>query len=260
MPEEEDEAADEDDFDKEFENIVKKQKEREQAAITSKAKAVISIKSSNVRSSSTNQVSGIQLPVMAPSKLSGGKGPTTLGTSSPPHKSVASKAPNLQYHQRVVEERNPYKFIEKTLVEARQRLDKMKDTPKLLETIPDNQKKKKYLKAENKQLRDQLKKMSENVNQLIDKMNQEALKKKKLAGNHPAEGERPGSQKIRTRQKEIENTDKAIRNLIKEHHRVKKRLEEVQSPDFLLNLKMGIKTAEKEIKDYEKLLQQLHVE
>ena len=39
--------------------------------------------------------------------------------------------------------------------------------------------------------------------------------------------ERPGSQKIKTRQKEIENTDKAIKNLIKEHQRVKKRLEEV---------------------------------
>jgi hypothetical protein len=43
----------------------------------------------------------------------------------------------MQYHQRVVEERNPYKFIEKTLGEARQRLEKMKDTPKLIETITD---------------------------------------------------------------------------------------------------------------------------
>lgn len=41
---------------------------------------------------------------------------------------------------------------------------------------------------------------------------------------------------------------------------MRKRLEEVQSPDFLLNLKMSIKTSEKEIKEYEKLLQQLHVE
>lgn len=43
----------------------------------------------------------------------------------------------MQYHQRVVEERNPYKFIEKTLGEARQKLEKMKDTPKLIETITD---------------------------------------------------------------------------------------------------------------------------
>jgi len=66
--------------------------------------------------------------------------------------------------------------------------------------------------------------------------------------------------KIKTRQKEIENTDKAIKNLIKEHSRVKRRLDEVQSPDFLLNLKMSIKSSEKEIAEYEKLLKQLHIE
>lgn len=107
--------------------------------------------------------------------------------------------------------------------------------------------------------------MSENVNMLIDKMNQESLKKKKVPGGPGGAGasetgERPGSQRIRAREKEIENTDKAIQNLIREHQRVKKRLEEVQSPDFLLNLKKSIKNSEKEIKDYEKLLQQLHVE
>ncbi len=90
----------------------------------------------------------------------------------------------------------------------------------MIETLNDNTKRKKYLKAENKLLREQLKRMSENVNMLIDKMNQESLKKKKIAqGNAPGNGdlERPGSQKIRTRQREIENTDKAIQNLIKEH-------------------------------------------
>lgn len=64
-----------------------------------------------------------------------------------PSKSTFSKAQqqppqNLQqqqlmYHQRVVEERNPYKFIERTLTEARGQLEKMKDTPKLVETITD---------------------------------------------------------------------------------------------------------------------------
>jgi hypothetical protein len=52
--------------------------------------------------------------------------------------------------------------------------------------------------------------MSENVNLLIDKMNQESLKKKKAPDGNNADPDRPGSQKIRTRQKEIENTDKAI--------------------------------------------------
>lgn len=41
---------------------------------------------------------------------------------------------------------------------------------------------------------------------------------------------------------------------------MKKRLEEVQSPDFLINLKKNIRAAEKEVKDYEKLLLSLHNE
>lgn len=77
-----------------------------------------------------------------------------------------------------------------------------------------NAKKKKFLKSENKQLRDQLKKMSENVNLLIDKMNQESLRKKKY-GKAPANAgqvnaSRPGSHKIKAREKEVQNTDKAI--------------------------------------------------
>lgn len=95
--------------------------------------------------------------------------------------------------------------------------------------------------------------MSENVNLLIEKMNQESLRKKR--------GEdRPGSQRIRAREKEIQNTDKAIQNLIREHARLRKRLEEVQSPDFLLNLKKNIRQTEKEIKDFEVQLKTLHVE
>ena len=34
----------------------------------------------------------------------------------------------------------------------------------------------------------------------------------------------------------------------------------MQSPDFLINLKKNIRTAEKEVKDYEKLLLSLHNE
>jgi hypothetical protein len=36
-----------------------------------------------------------------------------------------------------IEERNPYKFIEKTLSDARSKLDKMKGTTGLLETLSD---------------------------------------------------------------------------------------------------------------------------
>ena len=78
-----------------------------------------------------------------------------------------------------VEDRNPYQFIEKALDNAKGKLNKMKNNKNFVDSLTDNDKKKKYLKNENKQLRDQLKGMSDNVNALITKMNQETLKRKK---------------------------------------------------------------------------------
>ena len=65
----------------------------------------------------------------------------------------------------------------------------MKNNKNFVDSLTDNDKKKKYLKNENKQLRDQLKGMSDNVNALITKMNQETLKKKK----EKPDGARSGS-------------------------------------------------------------------
>ena len=48
--------------------------------------------------------------------------------------------------------------------------------------VPQDEKKKKFLKAENKLLRENLKRMSDNVNVLIEKMNQESMKKRRAAG------------------------------------------------------------------------------
>ncbi len=49
-------------------------------------------------------------------------------------------------------------------------------------------------------------------------------------------------------ERELQNTDKAIVNLMKEHNKLKKRLEMIQQPDFLLNLKRDLKTTQEEIK------------
>ena len=89
-------------------------------------------------------------------------------------------------------DKNPFKFIEQALTEAKQKIAKMQQTPQILESLPDvsclsrlitvceqNDKKKKYLKAENKLLRENLKRMSENVNILIEKMNQEQARKQR---------------------------------------------------------------------------------
>jgi hypothetical protein len=56
-----------------------------------------------------------------------------MPTQSTPEKSIVSKAPTASK----IEERNPYKFIEKTLQNARSKLDKLKGTPALLETLSD---------------------------------------------------------------------------------------------------------------------------
>lgn len=56
---------------------------------------------------------------------------SVVEVQSTPDKSVTSK---ITKH---IEERNPYKFIERTLNDARAKLDKMKGTPQLLETLSD---------------------------------------------------------------------------------------------------------------------------
>lgn len=101
-------------------------------------------------------------------------------------------------------ERNPFKFIEQALRDAKNKIQKMKATPQILDSLPDDEKRKKFLKAENKQLRDNLKRMSENVNVLIDKMNQESLRRQKVAAlikdNGSPEGGRIGGSYLAERE------------------------------------------------------------
>jgi len=47
---------------------------------------------------------------------------------------------------------------------------------------------------------------------------------------------------------EAANTDKAILNLMKEHNKLKRRLEIVSQPDYLVNLKRDLRITEEEIK------------
>ena len=163
----------------------------------------------------------------------------------------------------------------------------MKSTPQILENLPDEEKKKKFLKAENKLLRENLKRMSDNVNVLIEKMNQESMKKKTVTGGsnsivnggrnntlntsnqgplqsqdghggggavtvaggssvggggaggaaglvdrsvknaspHGGRSYAAAYNKGQLGERELANTDKAIVNLMKEHNKLKKRLE-----------------------------------
>jgi hypothetical protein len=71
-----------------------------------------------------------------------------LNTNTNEQKSVTSKHTKLTL--RTVEERNPYQFIEKALNQAKEKLAKMQNTKNFVESLTDNEKKKKYLKSENK--------------------------------------------------------------------------------------------------------------
>lgn len=62
---------------------------------------------------------------------------SVVEVQSTPEKSVTSKVAATRPHLGIQEERNPYKFIERTLQDARAKLDKMKGTPQLLETLSD---------------------------------------------------------------------------------------------------------------------------
>ena len=102
----------------------------------------------------------------------------------------------------------------------------MKATPQILDSLPDDEKRKKFLKAENKQLRDNLKRMSENVNVLIEKMNQESMRRQKVAAlMRDGDTDAKSNNGSYLAEREVQNTDKAIVNLMKEHNKLKKRLE-----------------------------------
>ena len=67
--------------------------------------------------------------------------------------------------------------------------------------------------------------MSDNVNLLIEKMNNESLRRKRVNGGGSMD--RPESVQMRAKEQEMSNQDKAIINLKKEHQRLSRRLDEV---------------------------------
>ena len=74
---------------------------------------------------------------------------------------------------------NPFKFIESALKDAKARILKTNINEELIDNVPDREEQKKILQAENRMLRQNLKRMSGNVNALIEKMKEQSLKKTK---------------------------------------------------------------------------------
>jgi predicted nuclease with TOPRIM domain len=108
------------------------------------------------------------------------KSPTMIKSLQIKQQVVQQQVQKLKETYDNPEQRNPYKFMQETIDEAKLKIEKMQQTPQILDSLTENDHRKKYLKAENKLLRESLKRMSDNVNTLIEKMNQESFKKEKL--------------------------------------------------------------------------------
>jgi chromosome segregation ATPase len=93
--------------------------------------------------------------------------------------------------------------------------------------------------------------MSGNVNKVIETLNKEALKTNK-SPKHSGVKIIDEDSRIRAADREVVTIEKNASTLVKEHNKLKKRLEEVQNPEFVTNLKRQLKNADEEIKSKEK--------
>jgi hypothetical protein len=118
-----------------------------------------------------------------------------------------------KYIQKIAD-KHPSKVIQRSVVEARKILDKVKasaaNAAELSKDTSGNQ---------SKQLNKALRLMNEDLNNLIVYIQSIDLKKQKE--------EKPVSQMLKVRNEEIKNSDKQMMNLMTEHQRLQARLNEV---------------------------------
>ena len=142
--------------------------------------------------------------------------------------------------------------MQDSIGETRKKIQKMDATPEMLEAMPDNATRKKYLAAENKVLRASLHKMSAHLNNLLNKVQQENSRSPAKAYAAAAATD--------VCEAALQNSDKAIANLQKEKARLQRRLQQVSQPDYLLKLKGEVKVTEAEVKEQRLLKKQLQQE
>ena len=131
-------------------------------------------------------------------------------------------------------ENHPIRQLEIAVDLSKQKLSKIKDTFVTVDKMNDEEKKLAYLQQENKHLRLELKVMNDNLNKLIDIVKDINIKRQKY---RKETNERPTSHRIKAKNQELVNSDKQLHNLETEHTRLTKRLEEINSANYLINLK-----------------------
>ena len=181
------------------------------------------------------------------------KGSNVGGVKSIMSEDRATLNSNADKYIQKFAEKHPLKAMEKAVLDARRTLDKMKGAEETVESIEEEEQKMIFVDNQNKKLRKELKKMNDNLNNLLDYIKDLNLKKKKKQ-------DKPIDQVLRTRNEEIKNSDKQMMNLMNEHQRLQKRLEEVSNPNYMIDLRNSIKEAEDKIKELKKDKKALEVE
>lgn len=146
---------------------------------------------------------------------------------------------------------NPVRELEKSLKTIKENIKKLEAELADSKSIQNEHKRQKALQRINKDLRSELKKLSEASTVLCDELQKKQYKKKKTPRKLDGEVE------IKIKDREIENADKQMNNLLSEYNAVKKRIEQVGDYNYAVELKSKVQENERKIKENEKLIKEM---
>jgi hypothetical protein len=146
---------------------------------------------------------------------------------------------------------NPVRDLDKSLKSIKDNIKSLQAELTDTKNIQGDHKRQKALQRINKELRNELKKLSENSTVLCDELQKKHYKKKKTPRKLDGETE------LKIKDREIENADKQMSNLLTEYNHVKKRIEQVGDYNYAVDLKAKVVDNEHKIKENEKIIKEM---
>lgn len=146
---------------------------------------------------------------------------------------------------------NPVRDLENSLKSIKENIKSLQEELVASKSIPNDHKRQRTLQRINRDLRTELKKLSENSTTLCDELQKKHYKKKKSPKRLDGELE------LKIKDREIENADKQMANLLTEYNTVKKRIEQVGDYNYAVELKSKVAENERKIKENEKLIKEM---
>ena len=171
----------------------------------------------------------------------------SLGAQAPKPKKVHLPKDYLEKYTK----NNPIRDLEKSLKTIKDNIQKLQAELADSQNIQNEHRRQKTLQRINKELRSELKKLSENSTTLCDELQKKHYRKKKTPRKLDGETE------LKIKDREIENANKQMNNLLNEYNTVKKRIEQVGDYNYAVELKNKVQDNEKKIKDNEKLIKEM---